>query len=46
MEDFDRYNSSYKVFFKGVKVLPARTTVQSKLWNEIQIEIDVVARKS
>ena len=46
MEDFDRYNATYKEFFKDVAVLPARTTVQSVLWNEIQIEIDVVARKS
>jgi 2-iminobutanoate/2-iminopropanoate deaminase len=46
MEDFDRYNAVYKEFFKGVPVLPARTTVQSVLWNAIKIEIDVVARKS
>jgi 2-iminobutanoate/2-iminopropanoate deaminase len=46
MEDFDRYNGTYKEFFKNVAVLPARTTVQSKLWNQIQIEIDVVARKN
>ncbi|MEO5802159.1 MAG: RidA family protein, partial [Verrucomicrobiota bacterium] len=46
MRDFDRYNAVYKEFFQGVAVLPARTTVQSVLWNEIQIEMDVVARKS
>jgi 2-iminobutanoate/2-iminopropanoate deaminase len=45
MKDFDRYNAIYKEFFKEVAVLPARTTVQSVLWNDIQIEIDVVARK-
>src|SRR4051794_32460721 len=45
MRDFDRYNAVYKEFFQGVAVLPARTTVQSVLWNDIQIEIDVVARK-
>jgi 2-iminobutanoate/2-iminopropanoate deaminase len=45
MEDFDRYNAVYKEFFKGVAVLPARTTVQSVLWNAIKVEIDVVARK-
>ena len=28
-----------------VKKLPARTTVQSVLWNDIKVEIDVVARK-
>jgi 2-iminobutanoate/2-iminopropanoate deaminase len=46
IEDFDRYNATYKEFFKGATVLPARTTVQSVLWNAIKVEIDVVARKS
>ena len=46
MKDFDRYNTVYKDFFKSCTVLPARTTVQSVLWNNIQVEIDVVARKS
>ena len=46
IKDFDRYNAVYKDFFKGCTVLPARTTVQSVLWNDIQVEIDVVARKS
>ncbi len=48
MEDFDRYNAVYKQFFldRGCTIFPARTTVQSKLWNQIQVEIDVVARKS
>jgi 2-iminobutanoate/2-iminopropanoate deaminase len=46
MEDFDRYNTVYKNFFKDVAVLPARTTVQSVLWNSIKVEIDVVARKA
>ena len=46
IEDFDRYNAPYKEFFKGLSVLPARTTVQSVLWNAIKVEIDVVARKS
>ena len=45
IEDFDRYNATYKEFFKEVSVLPARTTVQSVLWNAIKVEIDVVARK-
>ena len=45
IDEFDRYNATYKEFFKGVAVLPARTTVQSVLWNDIKIEIDVVARK-
>jgi 2-iminobutanoate/2-iminopropanoate deaminase len=46
IEEFDRYNATYKEFFKEVSVLPARTTVQSVLWNSIKVEIDVVARKS
>ncbi len=46
IEDFDRFNAVYKEFFKDVAVMPARTTVQSKLWNDIKVEIDVVARKS
>jgi len=46
IEDFDRYNTTYKEFFKGATVLPARTTVQSVLWNAIKVGIDVVARKS
>ena len=46
MEDFDRYNKVYREFFKDVTVLPARTTVQSVLWNSIKVEIDVVARKA
>jgi len=45
IEDFDRYNTTYQAFFKDVAVLPARTTVQSVLWNAIKVEIDVVARK-
>ncbi len=45
MNEFDRYNVIYREFFKDVSVLPARTTVQSVLWNGIKVEIDVVARK-
>jgi len=45
IEDFDRYNAVYREFFKDVSVLPARTTVQSVLWNQIKVEIDCVARK-
>src|SRR5437868_1579845 len=43
---FDRYNAVYREVFKDVAVLPARTTVQSVLWNKIQVEIDCVARKA
>ncbi|MEY2429336.1 MAG: 2-iminobutanoate/2-iminopropanoate deaminase [Verrucomicrobiota bacterium] len=45
IEDFDRYNATYREFFKEATILPARTTVQSVLWNAIKVEIDVVARK-
>ena len=45
MDEFDRYNAVYREFFKGVTVLPARTTVQSVLWKDIKVEIDCVARK-
>jgi 2-iminobutanoate/2-iminopropanoate deaminase len=45
MEDFDRYNAVYRTFFKDLKILPARTTVQSVLWKDIKVEIDCVARK-
>jgi 2-iminobutanoate/2-iminopropanoate deaminase len=45
IEDFDRFNAVYRAFFKEVAVLPARTTVQSVLWNSIKVEIDCVARR-
>jgi 2-iminobutanoate/2-iminopropanoate deaminase len=40
---FDRYNKVYSEYFKDPK--PARTTVQSGLWSNILVEIDVVAYK-
>lgn len=46
IEDFDRFNATYRAFFKDVAVLPARTTVQSVLWNSIKVEIDCIARKA
>ena len=45
IKEFDRYNAEYRSFFKDVAILPARTTVQSVLWNGIKVEIDVVARR-
>jgi 2-iminobutanoate/2-iminopropanoate deaminase len=45
IEDFDRFNATYRAFFKDAAVLPARTTVQSVLWNAIKVEIDCVARR-
>src|SRR5881227_3456847 len=42
MKEFDRYNAVYKECFKECAILPARTTVQSVLWNGIKVEIDVV----
>ena len=41
IEDFDRFNAVYQTFFS--KPYPARTTVQSVLWNDILIEIDAIA---
>jgi 2-iminobutanoate/2-iminopropanoate deaminase len=46
IREFDRFNATYREFFKDVAVLPARTTVQSTLWGGIKVEIDVIARKS
>ena len=46
IKEFDRFNATYREFFKDVAVLPARTTVQSTLWGGIKVEIDVIARKS
>ena len=43
MRHFDRYNSVYKTFFRDP--LPARTTVQAKLWGGILVEIDAIAIK-
>ncbi len=42
IQDFDRFNSVYVEFFKGIR--PARTTVQSTLWGGIKVEIDAIAR--
>lgn len=46
IKEFDRYNAAYREFFKEVAILPARTTVQSVLWNGIKVEIDCVAKKA
>ena len=46
INEFDRYNAVYKDVFKDVPVLPARTTIQSVLWDGIKVEIDVIARKT
>jgi 2-iminobutanoate/2-iminopropanoate deaminase len=46
IEEFDRFNATYRKFFGAMKVLPARTTVQSVLWNGIKVEIDCVARRT
>jgi len=42
IKDFDRFNSVYAEFFKGIK--PARTTVQSGLGGGIKVEIDAIAK--
>ena len=43
--DYAAMNAAYASHFAAGK-LPARTTVQSVLWNGIKVEIDVVARKA
>lgn len=40
--DFDRFDAAYGSFFSGIR--PARTTVQSVLYDNIKIEIDAIAR--
>ena len=41
INDFEKYNAAYASFFPGIK--PARTTVQSVLFDGIKIEIDATA---
>ena len=41
INDFDRFDKTYREFFTGVR--PARTTVQSVLWDGIKVEIDAIA---
>ena len=43
IRDFDGFDRVYSEFFSGVR--PARTTVQSVLWNGIKVEIDAIARR-
>jgi 2-iminobutanoate/2-iminopropanoate deaminase len=42
--DFDAFNRVYSECFQGV--LPARTTVESRLGDGIKVEIDAIARRS
>ena len=42
INDFEKYNAAYASFFPGIK--PARTTVQSVLFDGIKIEIDAIAK--
>jgi 2-iminobutanoate/2-iminopropanoate deaminase len=44
INDFDGFDRAYSEFFSSPR--PARTTVQSVLWNGIKVEIDAVARKA
>jgi len=44
IRDFDGFDRAYSQFFSGIR--PARTTVQSVLWNGIKVEIDAIARKA
>lgn len=40
--DFDAFSRVYSEFFPGIK--PTRTTVEARLWGDMKIEIDAVAR--
>jgi 2-iminobutanoate/2-iminopropanoate deaminase len=42
IQDFNRFNTVYQEFFRGV--LPTRTTVQSTLGLGIKVETDCIAR--
>jgi len=42
INEFEKYNNAYATFFPGIK--PARTTVQSVLFDGIKIEIDAIAK--
>lgn len=42
INEFDRYNTIYASYFKGIK--PARITVQSVLAEGLKVEIDCIAR--
>jgi len=42
IRDFARFNQVYAQFFPGIR--PARTTVQSVLFDGIKVEIDAIAR--
>ena len=44
IRDFDGFDRAYSEFFFGIR--PARTTVQSVLWNGIKVEIDAIARRA
>lgn len=44
IRDFDGFDRAYSQYFRGIR--PARTTVQSVLWNGIKVEIDAVARRA
>jgi 2-iminobutanoate/2-iminopropanoate deaminase len=43
IRDFDGFDRVYSEFFSRIR--PARTTVQSVLWNGIKVEIDAIARR-
>ena len=42
INDFKDYNAAYASFFPNIK--PARTTVQSVLFDDMKIEIDAIAK--
>jgi 2-iminobutanoate/2-iminopropanoate deaminase len=42
INDFGGFDTAYREFFQNVK--PARTTVESVLWDGAKVEIDAIAR--
>lgn len=43
IRDFEGFDRAYSKFFSRIR--PARTTVQSVLWDGIKVEIDAIARR-
>ncbi len=43
IKDFDAYNKAYGEFFEYDGNAPARSTIEARLWNEILVEVEMVA---
>lgn len=40
---FDRFNEVYGEYFSDHSNVPTRTTIEAKLWNSINVEIEAIA---